>query len=140
MRPISNISRRSALRGLGADSLLISGVLRSVRAEAAPTNTRVVFIFHANGPHHAWTPTGSGEAFTLTPQLAPLEPVRRDVAILRGLTLARGGGNPHRAATFSALGAGAPTSLDQVLARATFATCVRNVRRELNVEKVSRMS
>jgi hypothetical protein len=115
LRPAS-ISRRSALRGLGVGSVLMSGLLRSVRAEAAANNTRAVFFFHANGSHYAWTPTGTGEAFTLTPHLAPLEPVRKDVVILRGLTLARGLGNAHKAATQSALGAGSPTSIDQVLA------------------------
>jgi hypothetical protein len=115
LRP-SSISRRSALRGLGVGSVLLSGLLRSIRAEAAVNNTRAVFFFHANGSHYAWTPTGNGEAFVLSPHLMPLEPVRKDVVILRGLTLARGLGNAHKAATQSALGAGSPTSIDQVLA------------------------
>jgi hypothetical protein len=109
-------SRRQALRGLGAGTALLGGMLRSARAEAAPGNLRAVFFFHANGSHHAWTPQGNGDAFTLTPHIAALEPVRKDVTILRGLTLARGTGNAHKAATFSALGAGSPTSFDQVLA------------------------
>jgi hypothetical protein len=116
------VSRRSVLRGIGAGSVLLSGLLRSIRAEAAGNNTRAVFFFHANGSHYAWTPTGNGEAFTLTPHLAPLEPVRKDVVILRGLTLARGIGNAHKAATQSALGAGSPTSIDQVLANAVKGT------------------
>jgi hypothetical protein len=115
-RPVSVFSRRNALRGLGAGSVLLSGVLRSIRAEAAGNNTRAVFFFHANGSHHAWTPGGSGEAFTLTPHLAPLEPVRKDIVILKGLTMQRGAGNAHKAATLSVLGAGSPTSFDQVLA------------------------
>ena len=86
-------TRRRALAGLGAGAAFFGGLLRSVRVEAAPNNARAVFFFHANGSHHAWTPMGNGEAFTLTPHLAPLEPVRKDVVILRGLTMARGAGN-----------------------------------------------
>ncbi len=111
-------SRRSILRGIGAGSVLLSGVLRGVRAEAAANNTRAVFFFHANGSHYAWTPMGTGDAFTLTPHIAPLEPVRKDIVILRKLIMQRGGGNAHKAATLSALGAGSPTSFDQVLAEA----------------------
>jgi Protein of unknown function (DUF1552) len=115
-------SRRSVLRGLGASTVFFGGLFRSLRAEAAGNNTRAVFFFHANGSHYAWTPMGNGEAFTLTPHLAPLEPVRKDVVILRGLTLARGAGNAHKAATQSALGAGSPTSIDQTLANAVKGT------------------
>ena len=117
------LSRRSALRGLGVGTMFLSGLLRSIRAEAAGNNTRAIFFFHANGSHYAWTPTGMGETFMLnTPHLAPLEPVKQDVVILRGLTLARGVGNAHKAATASALGAGSPTSIDQVLATAVKGT------------------
>jgi hypothetical protein len=114
----SRFSRRSALRGLGAGAVLMSSVLRSVRVEAAPANLRMMFFFHANGSHYAWTPTGMGEAFTLSQHLAPLEPVRKDIVILRNLTLPRGTGNAHKMSTLSALGAGSTTSFDQVLANA----------------------
>src|SRR3954452_8887944 len=91
----SRFSRRSALRGLGAGAVLMSSVLRSVRVEAATAaaNLRMMFFFHANGSHYAWTPAGMGEAFTLSQHLAPLEPVKRDIVILRNLTLPRGSGN-----------------------------------------------
>jgi hypothetical protein len=113
----TRFSRRSALRGLGAGAAFFGGMLRSLRAaEAQSNNLRALFFFHANGSHYAWTPKGDGEAFQLTPHLQPLEPVRKDIVILRGLQLARGMGNAHKAATLSALGAGIPISIDQVLA------------------------
>jgi hypothetical protein len=112
------LTRRAALR-LGATGVFSTQLLRAIRAEAAPAaSQRLAFIFHANGSHHTWTPSGSGADFKLTPHLAGLEPVRNDIIILRGLTLQRGGGNAHRAATLSVLGAGAPTSFDQVMAQA----------------------
>ena len=113
------MGRRQVLRGLGAGAALLGGVLRSVRAEAAPPRPRAVFFFYANGSHHGWTPSGEGERFVLTPHLAPLEPIRKDVVILKNLSLQRGKGNPHKASTFSALGAGGATSIDQLLAART---------------------
>jgi hypothetical protein len=110
-------SRRTVLRGLGAGGFFLSRVLRAVAAEApAAPLRRVAFLFYANGSHHAWTPTGSDDAFVLTPPLAPLESVRKDVIILRDLALARGRGNAHKASTLAALGAGGSTSIDQILA------------------------
>jgi hypothetical protein len=113
------LKRRQVLRGLGSGAVLAAGVLRSLRAEAAPPRRRAVFIFYANGSHPAWAPAGEGAEFTLTPHLAPLQPIRKDVIILRDLALARGRGNPHKASTFSALGAGGTTSVDQRLAAVT---------------------
>jgi len=111
-----SLTRRSALRGLGAGTFFLGSLLRSIRAEAAANDLRMVFFFHANGSHYAWTPQGMGETFTLTPHLMPLEPVRKDIVVLRGLTLPRGMGNAHKMSTLSALGAGNMTSFDQVLA------------------------
>jgi hypothetical protein len=112
------------LTGLGTGTVLLSGLLRSVRAaplaEGKPGSRRprAVFLFYANGSNYAWTPTGSGADYTFTPHLAPLEPIRGDITILRDLTLQRGKGNPHKAATYSVLGAGGATSFDQLLAQA----------------------
>jgi hypothetical protein len=113
----SRFSRRTALAGLGAG--VFSGrLLRAVRAEAAPSpNQKLAFLFHANGSHHAWTPTGDGANFVLQPHHAALEPVRNDILILRGLVLQRGAGNAHKASTYAALGAGGGTSFDQVMAQ-----------------------
>src|SRR3954468_18254161 len=114
----SRFSRRTALAGLGA-GVFTSRLLRAVRAEAAPSpSQKLAFLFHANGSHHAWTPTGAGSNFVLTPHLAGLEPVRNDIIILRDLILQRGAGNAHKASTLSALGAGGPNSFDQLMAKA----------------------
>ncbi len=112
----TRLSRRSLLTGLGSGAVLMSGLLRTLRAAEAPPAPRAVFLFYANGSNYRWTPTGAGDSFQLTPHLAPLEPVRKDIIVLKRLTLQRGKGNPHKAATYSVLGAGAPTSFDQVLA------------------------
>jgi Protein of unknown function (DUF1552) len=117
MRTKDLISRRSLLRGLGAGSLLLTGISRSALAEGNP-GTRAAFFFHANGSHPFWTPTGSGSAFTLTEHLMPLDPLRNDLIIMRDMILQRGSGNSHKSTTFSALGAGGTTSFDQLLAAA----------------------
>jgi hypothetical protein len=110
------LSRRQLLRGLGGGAVLLGGLLRSLRAEAAPPRPRALFLFYANGSHHGWTPSGEGQSFVLTPHLAPLESLRKEIVILKNLSLQRGRGNPHKASTYSALGAGGPTSIDQLLA------------------------
>ena len=86
---------------------------------------RAAFFFHANGSHPGWAPTGSGTSFTLSPHLKPIGDagVTGDVIILRDMSLARKNvappapANPHHTTTYSALGAGVPTSFDQVLAQ-----------------------
>src|SRR3954471_19805275 len=108
------VRRRDLLAGLGG-GLLFPALARAARDEA-PARKRAVFFFYANGSHYDWAPQGTGASYKFTPHLAPLEELRSDLLILRGLSLARGRGNPHKAATLSALGAGAPTSFDQVLA------------------------
>jgi hypothetical protein len=117
MRTTDLISRRSLLRGIGAGSVLLSGLARTVHAETNP-GTRAAFFFHANGSHPFWTPTGMGSSFTLSEHLKPLEPLRNDILIFRDMILQRGSGNSHKSTTFSALGAGGTTSFDQLLAKA----------------------
>ena len=119
----STLSRRSLLTGLGSGAVLLSGLLRTVRADVARPRPRAVFLFYANGSNYAWTPSGTGASYTLTPHLAPLESIRQDITILRDLTLQRGKGNPHKAATYSVLGAGGTTSFDQLLAESVKGTC-----------------
>jgi hypothetical protein len=123
--PSNNVTRRSLLRGLGAGGVLLAGVNRSVMAAETKPLPRAAFFFHANGSHPGWAPTGSGSTFTLTPHLKPIGDagVTGDVVILRGMTLQRKNvappapANSHHTTTYSALGAGVPTSFDQVLAQ-----------------------
>jgi hypothetical protein len=121
----NNVSRRSLLRGLGAGSVLLGGVKRSVMAADSKPVPRAAFFFHANGSHPGWAPTGSGTNFTLSPHLKPIGDagVTGDVIILRDMQLARKNvappapANSHHTTTYSALGAGSPTSFDQLLAQ-----------------------
>lgn len=124
MSSSNTVSRRSLLRGLGAGGVLLGGVKGSVMADTKPA-PRAAFFFHANGSHPGWAPTGSGTNFTLTPHLKPIGDagVTGDVIILRNMTLARKNvappapANSHHTTTYSCLGAGVPTSFDQVLAQ-----------------------
>src|SRR5690349_5759891 len=117
MRSKLHLSRRSLIQGLGAGAVLLSGLSRTALAETA-SSRRFLILFHANGSQAGWAPSGTGANFVLSEHLKPLEAVRDDVLILRNLTLERGEGNPHKAATFSALGAGGNLSIDQTLAGA----------------------
>lgn len=109
------ISRRSLIAGLGAGAVLLGGIARGIRAQSSTKRLRAAFFFHANGSHPDWTPTTDGPDFELSEILAPLEPVRDQLNILREITLQRGSGNPHAATSRSVLGAGAETSFDQLL-------------------------
>jgi hypothetical protein len=127
----NNVSRRSLLRGLGAGSVLLAGVHRQNMAEAqGKPLPRAAFFFHANGSHPSWAPTGTGTEYQMTPHLKPIEDagVRGDVIIIKNMSLMRKNvappapANSHHTTTYSCLGAGVPTSFDQVLARETKAT------------------
>jgi hypothetical protein len=107
-------SRRSLLRGLGYGTVLCSGLTKSLYAQARIQ--RIAMFGYANGSHPDSAPTGMGEAFVLKPHMAPLEAIRRDIIICRGMTLERGSGNSHKSTSFSIFGLGSPTSIDQVFA------------------------
>ncbi len=110
-------SRRALLSGLGCGTVLCTGLTKTIYAQAAPRTTRVAMFGFANGSHPDSAPTGSGETFVLKPHMAPLEPVKSDLVILRDMTLQRPlGPNPHNGASYSIFGLGAPTSIDQQFA------------------------
>jgi hypothetical protein len=113
-------SRRSLLRGLGAGTVLMSGISKTLYAQAV--TPRAAFFFYANGSHPGWTPTGMDTNFVLQPHMLPLEAIRKDIVIFRKMVLERAGGNSHKSTSFSVLGAGAPTSFDQTLADAVKST------------------
>ncbi|WP_375773406.1 DUF1552 domain-containing protein [Archangium gephyra] len=87
----SKLSRRTLLRGLGA--LMALPVLEQMQPSmaraagpgAAPRRLAVFYvpcgIFMPN-----WTPKGTGRAWTLSPTLQPLAPVKDDVLVLSGLS------------------------------------------------------
>ena len=121
MHLMKGFSRRSLMRGLGAGTVLLGGISKSLYAQTRIP--RAAFFFFANGSHPAWAPKDpAGTTFTLTPHLAPLEPIKKDIVICRNMILERGSGNSHKGTSFSALGAGATTSFDQTLADFTKAT------------------
>jgi hypothetical protein len=115
---IGTFSRRSLLRGLGGGTVLLSSMSSRLYAQLAPASdrARAAFLFYANGSHPGWAPDGVGETFTLKPHMAPMETIKKDIVIFKNMVLERGSGNSHRGTSFSCLGAGSPTSFDQVLA------------------------
>jgi hypothetical protein len=105
---VRNISRRTALRGLGTaialplfDSLW-QPLSASEAASAVPL--RMAFLYVPNGVHmQAWTPKDVGENFELPSTLAPLNAFKNDLCVLTGLTQQKafangdGGGDHARA-------------------------------------------
>jgi hypothetical protein len=64
------------------------------RTEVAPAPTRLAFVYVPNGVHMPdWAPSALGPLAELPPTLKPLEPFRRDLLVLSGLTL--DGARPH---------------------------------------------
>jgi len=92
-------SRRSFLRGVGVslalpafDSLLSRGSVAAVVKEAklavSPTGAplRMAFVYVPNGVHQGnWWPKGEGPELELTKTLQPLEKVKQQLQIFRGL-------------------------------------------------------
>lgn len=109
-------SRRTLLRGLGCGTVFCSGLAKNLYAQAAPRVTRVAMFSYANGSQYQSEPTGAGETFVLKPHMAPLEAVRKDIIVFKNLTMGRGSGNAHKAASFSTFGLGSATSVDQQFA------------------------
>jgi hypothetical protein len=95
-------SRRQFLRhlGLSASALpWLAGLpgLRAALGESQRPKQRLVFLFTPNGivPPDFW-PDETGPAFTLKPILAPLEPFRDRLLILKGIAnKIRGDGDGH---------------------------------------------
>lgn len=96
------IHRRTFLRGLGAlialpvlDSLLPAGALRAAEraSRLGPASAaggglnplRTAFVYVPNGVNNAhWWPTGAGRDFRLAGSLAPLDPWRADLQVVKG--------------------------------------------------------
>jgi hypothetical protein len=86
-----NVTRRHFLRGLGA-----AIALPSLDAMASATSTlpsglalpkRMAFFFVPNGINmEQWRPNRAGAHYDLSPILKPLEPFKRDMNVLSGLT------------------------------------------------------
>jgi len=91
------ISRRKALLGAGAASLLPLIPLSEVEAQAKAIPTRLVLWFTPNGTiRDEWLPDGGESDFTFKKILAPLADFREKLVILDGIKFERQGpGNDH---------------------------------------------
>ena len=100
MKPQTDWSRRNFLRGLGAaialPSLPSAIPLRGLAAMGGQEEhpLRVAYMFVPNGIHMPdWTPGSDGSYFELPKILAGLEPLKKDLLVLSGLTHDKGGAN-----------------------------------------------
>ena len=83
------VKRRDLLAGLGAASLILSPFVRKMRARAAGVQAPGNFFFFFTGNGFVRSDFGSrgqGDDFTLLPSLSPLEPVKDQISVLRGLS------------------------------------------------------
>ena len=96
MKPASKLrlSRRSVLKGAGGIAIALpwlEAMTRRRPAQAAPPPNapkRFLAVYTPGGTvPEKWTPTGSETNFTLSPILAPLEPVKSRILVLSGLHL-----------------------------------------------------
>ena len=98
MNPSPSLNRRTFLRGLGTSMALpLLDAMVPTRALAASAQTdpvRMAYLFVPNGMHMPdWTPTEDGAHFRLPKILKTMEPVKRDLTVLTGLTNDKGRAN-----------------------------------------------
>ncbi|HKB95955.1 MAG TPA: DUF1552 domain-containing protein [Rhizomicrobium sp.] len=88
--PRKPMGRRAMLRGMGASMALplMDAMIPSAKAAemAAQARKRLHVIYTPNGMMmENWTPAETGEGYTLTPILKPLEPYRAKFSVITGL-------------------------------------------------------
>jgi hypothetical protein len=85
------LSRRAVLRGAGSVAIALPWleIMRPERAQAALGPAKCfVGVFTPGGTVlENWRPSGSEEAFTLSPILKPLEPVKSSLVVVDGLDM-----------------------------------------------------
>jgi hypothetical protein len=91
------ISRRKMLKGMGVmmglpllDAMkpltLLAGPTSAIGGAPKKAPVRMAFLYMANGVNpKTWTPSGSGAEFELSPALAPLAPLQKEILILQQL-------------------------------------------------------
>jgi hypothetical protein len=94
------VARRSFLRQLGGAALGLPALLRGFEARAAglPPARRLLVIHHPVGTiRDRWLPTGGPNSLTLSPILAPFEPLRSHMTVVDGLDIvaSRSGARTH---------------------------------------------
>ena len=126
------LSRRAMLRGAGAIAvalpwLEIMGPERTAQAQPSPAK-RFLAVYTPGGTViNRWRPTGSETSVTLSPILAPLEPVKDRLLVVDGLEMKSARGEQHQAGIIAWLtgtaqegstngGYGNGPSVDQVIA------------------------
>jgi hypothetical protein len=82
-------SRRTLLRGLGAGAVLLSPFVRHRMslAQAAPAGNLLIFFTPNGHIKDEFDASGQDATFTLKKSLAPLESLKQDLTVIRGLTL-----------------------------------------------------
>ena len=118
MKPY-RLSRRAVLRGAGAAlplPLLEIMAPRTAQADATPAAgppIRTAFFYIPNGVvQSAWNPIDTGERFTLSPTMAPLEDVRSKLLVLGNLGRVKvAGTDGHAQASTCWLSTAAPDEL-----------------------------
>ena len=95
------IPRRTMLRGIGATIALplldamVPAMTALQKTPARPVR-RLGVVYHPNGViYENWLPNGVGRDFTLSPTLEPLEPFKKKVLIVDGLSIPPHGGEEH---------------------------------------------
>ena len=83
------LHRRTVLKGIGATLALplLDSIIPALSAKSLKPTPRLGFIYIANGViQNQWTPKTTGRSFELPLILKPLEPVRKHINILSGLS------------------------------------------------------
>jgi hypothetical protein len=119
--PPFRLNRRTLLRGAGSVAIALPWLEimeppRPARAAPLPAR-RFLAVFTPGGTVlDQWRPTGTENAFTLSPILAPLEPVRASLVVLDGLAMKSAIGDQSAAGIIAWL-----TGTTQVVNGSTFA-------------------
>lgn len=95
------ISRRTVLRGAGSIAIALpwlEAMGPSKRAHAATPAARFLAVYQPGGTvMNKWRPTGTETNFTLSPILAPLDPVKSKLLVIDGLDMKSAVGEQHQA-------------------------------------------
>jgi hypothetical protein len=107
--PRASTSRRSFVRGVGA-SLALAPFINAInlsRARAA-AQKRLMFVYVPDGCIPSkWHPTGGETSFTLPEMSAPLDPIKKHLVFVDGLTMYSGGATHEGGAAKVLTGVGA---------------------------------
>ncbi len=133
------ISRRTVLRGAGGIAIALPWleIMGGAReAKAADPGKRFITVYQPGGSvidngagENRWRPTGTETDFTLSPILAPLEPIRQKLLVVDGLGMHSAIGEQHQAGIIAWLtgttqdggGYSFGPSIDQVIANRLWA-------------------